>query len=139
MKHTYTIPGEPKGKARPRVANGHAYTPEATRTYEAMAAIRYRASGGKKIDGPVAVHILAELGIPKSATKAQKAGMLNGTIKPTKKPDADNIAKIILDALNKIAYKDDSSVVQFDVTKTYSETPGVTVTVESVSAPTDEI
>ena len=132
MKHTYKIPGEPKGKARVRVVNGHAYTPQETKDYEHAAALRYRLSGGKIIEGPVAVHILAEIGIPKSATKAQRQGMLDGTIKATKKPDADNIAKIILDALNKIAYKDDSAVVQFDVLKVYSEAPGVTVTVESI-------
>lgn len=128
---TYKIPGEPKGKARPIVTKGHAYTPQATKNYETIVALRYRLSGGKMFDGPVSVHILAEFGIPKSASKAGRQAMLDGVIKPTKKPDADNIAKIILDALNKVAFKDDSAVVQFDVTKIYSSSPGVTVTVES--------
>ena len=42
-------------------------------------------------------------------------------IKPTKKPDADNIVKIICDALNGVAYKDDTQVVELDFKKVYGE------------------
>ena len=132
MNHTYKIPGEPKGKARPRVVNGHAYTPQATKDYETIVAIRYRLSGGKMFDGPVSLHILAEYTIPKSATKGKRADMLNGTMLPLKKPDNDNIAKMIMDGLNKVAYNDDSQVVELVVRKKYSENPGVTVTISNV-------
>ncbi len=53
--------------------------------------------------------------------------MLDGHIRPTKTPDADNIAKSVLDALNKVAYKDDSCVVDLIVEKWYSENPRVEV------------
>ena len=47
--------------------------------------------------------------------------MINGDILPTKKPDADNILKIIADALNGIAYADDKQVVTAEVQKLYAE------------------
>ena len=53
--------------------------------------------------------------------------MLNNEINVTKKPDCDNIAKIILDSLNKIAYHDDSQVVDLHVNKRYAEMPYVYV------------
>lgn len=132
MTITYKIPGEPKGKARPRVTKGHAYTPQATKDYETIVAIRYRLSGGKMFDGPVSVHLLAEYTIPKSATKAKRADMLSGKLLPLKKPDIDNVCKMILDGLNKVAFRDDSSVVMLEAYKRYSDNPGVTVTISSI-------
>ena len=45
----------------------------------------------------------------------------DGLEKPRKKPDADNIAKIILDSLNGVAYKDDSQIVDIRIIKKYTE------------------
>jgi Holliday junction resolvase RusA-like endonuclease len=53
--------------------------------------------------------------------------MIDGTIKPVKKPDLDNIAKICLDALNKLAFDDDSQIVALRVEKHYSEEPRVEI------------
>ena len=53
--------------------------------------------------------------------------MLDNKIYPTVKPDTDNIAKSILDALNGIAYKDDKQVVTLSVKKRYDEVPRVSV------------
>ena len=58
--------------------------------------------------------------------------MLSGEIKPTKKPDADNIVKIICDALNNIAYKDDTQVVDLQVKKIYGGTEKVIVEIEEI-------
>lgn len=61
--------------------------------------------------------------------------MLLGLIRPTKKPDIDNITKAVLDALNKVAYKDDAAIVQFSVEKFYSDNPRVEVTIGEWEAP----
>ena len=53
--------------------------------------------------------------------------MLTGNLRPTKKPDLDNVAKIILDSLNKIAYDDDSQIVDLHIRKYYSDNPRVLV------------
>lgn len=63
------------------------------------------------------------------------AGHAGGLIRPTKKPDIDNITKAILDALNKVAYKDDSAIVRFSIEKYYSDSPRVEVTIGEWEAP----
>lgn len=58
--------------------------------------------------------------------------MLEDEIYPTIKPDTDNIAKIILDSLNGIAYKDDKQVIRLQVEKRYAEEPSVSVWISEV-------
>ncbi len=58
--------------------------------------------------------------------------MLNGIIRPTKRPDFDNIGKIICDSLNMIAYHDDSAIVDGRVRKFYSDVPRVEVIIKSI-------
>ena len=59
---------------------------------------------------PLKIEITALFSIPKKFNKEQRQKALNGEILPTKKPDSDNIIKIILDALNDTAYFDDSQI-----------------------------
>ncbi len=61
--------------------------------------------------------------IPKSASKKLRADMLSGAVNPTKKPDWDNIGKIVSDALNGVAYEDDKSIISAAVYKRYSDNP----------------
>lgn len=67
--------------------------------------------------------INAYMKIPKSASKAARAKMIDGLIRPTVKPDWDNIGKLVADALNGIAYDDDKCIVDAQVRKFYSEQP----------------
>ena len=64
--------------------------------------------------------------------------MLEGKIRPMKTPDCDNIAKICLDALNDIAYPDDSQITCLLVLKFWSENPRVEITLESQEGEEDE-
>ena len=73
--------------------------------------------------------------VPVSWTKAKKAAALRQEISPGK-PDADNVAKIVLDSLNDIAWVDDSKVSILTVRKQYSDAyEGIRVWVEA--EPTD--
>ena len=138
----FTIPGEPKGKARPRLGRGgHTYTPRDTRQYEhEVAEAYYRvlpqdAEEVKPIEGPVAVEITAYFGIPRSKSKKERLRIIRENVRPTKKPDIDNIEKIICDALNGIAYRDDSQVTDSYVRKRYvseDEEPRVCVMIMEV-------
>ncbi|MBS5782200.1 MAG: RusA family crossover junction endodeoxyribonuclease [Faecalispora jeddahensis] len=57
----------------------------------------------------------------RSKSKRVKAEMLSGMLRPAKKPDRDNIVKIICDALNELAYKDDAKIVTTQIAKYYAE------------------
>ena len=74
--------------------------------------------------------IIANFEIPKSTTKVAKAQMLDNIISPTKKPDIDNIVKIILDAMNNVAFKDDTQITKISVEKKYSEVEKIFVKIE---------
>lgn len=135
----FSIPGNPFGKQRPRVAhNGNfskAYTPKETVNYENLVKLMYQqaAKGWIFPDGSMLdVRIIAYYDIPKSTSKKKRRLMLEHKIRPTKKPDFDNIGKIICDSLNLVAYRDDSAVVDAQVRKFYSENPRVDVTIRRI-------
>lgn len=133
---TFIIPGEPVGKGRPRFARatGMAYTPEKTANFETLVKYEYHRQIGDKMfdDGDaLGLRVEAYFSIPKSKPKYVQKDMELGVVRHTKKPDYDNIAKIITDALNKVAYHDDSAICYAEVTKKYSRTPHTTVTIWS--------
>ena len=127
----FIIPGAPRGKGRPRVVrlkNGTStsYTPDKTVAYEELARQRFRQQWPSEElpfpdKTPVGVTITACFGIPKSASKKARAAMLGGQTYPTKKPDMDNVVKIVLDALNGFAWHDDAQVIDLHISKTYTE------------------
>jgi Holliday junction resolvase RusA-like endonuclease len=81
------------------------------------------------LDTPVTVAIYIRVGIPTSFSKQKHKDALEGILKPTKKPDIDNIAKCFLDGMNDIVYLDDKQVVNLHITKVYAETPAVEIMV----------
>lgn len=137
MRINFTVMGEPKGKGRPRFCRntGHAITPKDTVNYETLVKMEYTQACGEQIfpnDAMLDMRIKAYYSIPKSASKKRHAAMLSGDIRPTKKPDMDNVIKIIADSLNKIAYRDDTQIVDCQVRKFYSEKPRVEVMIQTI-------
>lgn len=125
------IPGEPVAKGRPRVTKWGTYTPEKTKNYETLVKeLFYIEHGQALLEGQLEINIKAYFSIPKSTSKKNKNLMLAGKIRPTKKPDADNILKIIGDALNDLAYKDDKQIVVASIEKFYSEKPLVHIRIK---------
>ena len=132
MEVNFTVYGEPKGKGRPRfnTKTGHAMTPKDTVNYETLVHMEYMSQCGnvKFPDGAMLdMRIKAYYSIPKSKSKKMKVLMLDGTIRPTKKPDMDNVVKIIADSLNQVAYRDDTQIVDCQCRKFYSDSPRVEV------------
>ncbi len=129
----FTVYGEPIGKGRPRFTRqGHTYTPQKTVGYEELIRTEYhsRYDGMQfETDEPLCMQIIAYVGIPKSASKRKQELMRQGIIRPAKKPDWDNIAKIIGDALNKTAYPDDKQIVNAHIEKHFSVQPRVEIAV----------
>ncbi|MBY6800142.1 RusA family crossover junction endodeoxyribonuclease [Clostridium botulinum] len=129
------IDGKPMGKQRPRFngKTGRAYTADKTIIYENWVKLCYQQQcAGEKLTGKITANIMAYYPIPKNTSKIKKHYMLLGIERPTKKPDIDNIAKIVLDSLNNLAYRDDKQVVSCCISKWYSENPRVTVELEEV-------
>lgn len=132
----FTIYGEPQGKARARTVKSggktHSYTPKKTADYEMLVAKAFMATGetGYFEKEPLAVKIIAYFQMPKRTSKKMRQQMLDDFVRPTKKPDTDNIAKIICDGLNEVAYADDAQVVELSVCKYWTdEDPRVEVTI----------
>lgn len=130
MKRFYvTIPIMPVPKARPRFTRyGKPYTPEKTKEYEkAIAETWKQATKNFKYDPeqPLYVNLVFGLPIAKSTPKYKAEQMAQGIIRHTKKPDADNLAKAVMDALNGVAWEDDSQVVKVSIFKEYAKEPYV--------------
>ena len=132
----YTVYGEPVGKGRPRFARRgnfvSTYSPQKTKTYEDEIRMMAKAAMGSSevLETPATVAIYIRVGIPTSFSKQKRKDALEGILKPTKKPDADNILKCFLDAMNGIVYLDDKQVVNIHLTKLYAEIPAVEVMVK---------
>ena len=136
MRYSFTVDGNIQPKERPRVKrfNGRitTYTPAKTKLYESKVKASYNGSMYAE-NTPLKVMIVAYMPIPKSTSKKQHEAMLSGRIRPTKTPDADNIAKSICDALNGVAYKDDKQIIRLTVEKWYSDFPRAEVTIDEVA------
>lgn len=115
-----TIPGTPVPKGRPRVRVmgkfAQIYTPPETRKAEdefLKEAIKYKP--GEPIEGPIAIDIKFYKAPPKKMPKGRTGW--------TTKPDLDNLVKLVIDALNKVFFKDDRQIVEITATKEYDDNP----------------
>jgi Holliday junction resolvase RusA-like endonuclease len=127
------IPGEPTAKQRPRHGKFGTYTPEQTINYETLVRQLYiQQNFARQLEGQLKLKVNAYFAIPKSAPKKAREAMILGILRPVKKPDWDNVGKIISDALNKLAYHDDSQIVSASVEKWYSENPRIEVELEEI-------
>ena len=126
----YSVEGDPVGKQRPRFSRGRTYTPKKTVDYENQIADKAREAMGSSepLETPIAIFIWINHAIPASYSKKRKEACLNGLEWP-KKPDLDNVAKVYLDAMNGIVYKDDMQVIKLRVSKRYDTKASVHVLV----------
>ncbi len=129
-----TIPGIPVAKGRPRVTKWGTYTPEKTVNYENLVQFSYlqQYKGLEPMQGYLKMEIYFLMPIVASTSKKRKQLMLERKILPDKKPDLSNMVKSIEDALNKIAYHDDSQIVESHLYKFYSEEPKAIVMISNI-------
>jgi Holliday junction resolvase RusA-like endonuclease len=131
----FTVLGDPKGKGRPRFSRvgkfTKTYTDAKTKMYEEKiaSAARLATYPHEPLTTPIAVFMRINVPIPTSYSKKRKEACLLGVEMPCKKPDIDNVAKGILDAMNGIVYKDDVQVVRLTLHKQYSTEPSVYIMV----------
>lgn len=134
MIYEFEVPSKIVGKGRPRLNSytGQVYTPTRTKDYESLVEQYFllKYPRYKTLEGRAKVSITAYFEVPKSASKLAKEQMLGNTISPTKKPDIDNIVKIVLDAMNKFAFKDDTQITKIEVEKLYADVEKLCVRIE---------
>lgn len=129
------LPGPPRGKGRPRFGRAgqfvRVWTDRKTATYEEalseVALIAMRALQPR--EGPLSVQMEAGMPIPASWSQKKRQAALAGDLCPIGKPDFDNIAKIVGDALNKIVWRDDSQIVVCAFRKFYAAEPALRISV----------
>lgn len=144
MVKKFKVTGEPKGKGRPRFnpygRQARPHTPQTTLLYENLIGWEYRQQCGDALPVGVAIKmtIKAFYAIPKSTSKAKRALMISGEIRPVKKPDIDNVVKVFADALNGVAYHDDTQLVTLYCEKYYSEAPRVEVVLEELGGDNED-
>lgn len=135
------IPGEPCAQGRPRFSTAggfvRAYDPSKSRNYKAYVKAICAEEAKKQgwlfnTDLPLKVEIIAGLSIPSSKSQKWKQAAIDGKEKPTKKPDVDNIAKNVTDALSGVIYKDDKQITSLVVGKIYSKRPGVALVIKAL-------
>jgi len=127
MKLFYKISAVAKGRPRFRMLPGRnypmVYTDTVTATYETAIKMLTKAQLGKyfvPFDGAISVSINIEITRPKSVTRDY----------PSVKPDLDNYAKAILDALNGIIWLDDAQICSLQITKSYNLKPTISVEID---------
>jgi Holliday junction resolvase RusA-like endonuclease len=130
---TITIPGKPIAKKRPRFARRGKFvttyncqeTEEGRFMFSIMAQLP---EGWQPIQGPVRLEALFMMPIPKTSRR-KALDMALGNIRHVKKPDTDNLVKMVKDCANGILWRDDSQVYSIYATKFYAEIPGTKITI----------
>lgn len=84
------------------------------------------------VTGPIRLDITFYLPIPKSASSKMKLAMSNQTVLPVVKPDIDNLAYIVTNALKGLVYKDDNQIVEQRLKKFYSHEPRTVIQVHPI-------
>ncbi|ENY8496187.1 RusA family crossover junction endodeoxyribonuclease [Clostridioides difficile] len=134
MRVNFTIDGEPVGKERPRfnLATKRTYTPNKTKSYEELIKWLYQSKVKYRFTGYIKMTIRCYYSIAKNNSKKVKEQKRNNVLRPSKKPDIDNVIKVVADSLNGIAYKDDTQIVEVVASKYYSDKPRVEVMIEDI-------
>ena len=132
MKICFTVLGEPIAKGRPKFfRRGEfmgTYTPNKTKTAENdFLKQALLSSPDKPIGGAISLDLKIYRSIPKSFSNKKKRLVDHGILLPTTKPDIDNYAKLVLDAMNSIFWNDDKQVVRLSAVKQYSSNPRIEV------------
>jgi Holliday junction resolvase RusA-like endonuclease len=130
----FFVPGKPVAQSRPRFARRGNFVA----TYDAAPAKDYKSwvkscaldymLSFKMEMIPRDIALVMVLVVQVERPKAKKKALHVVT-----KPDCDNFAKGIMDALESIMYTADQQIVKLVVSKHYSDRPGVTVTIEEAT------
>lgn len=111
MIYAATVFGKVLGKPRPRVTRHGTYTPKKFADYEKRIAVEFRKQLPKPLECAVSLKVTVQRRLPKSRPKK------TASEPDTFRPDLDNILKLVMDALNGVAYLDDKQVTSVQAEK----------------------
>jgi Holliday junction resolvase RusA-like endonuclease len=143
------ISGKPEGKSRPRFGSGgRVYTPRKTEVAEREIRAAWEEQGRPRLpDGPIEIEIVLIVERPRGHFNTKGELNKKGRSMPfphNKKPDVDNAVKLVMDALNTRAYRDDVQICKATVTREWGDIAftqirlnELNVTRTSGSTPTD--
>jgi Holliday junction resolvase RusA-like endonuclease len=135
----FIVPGEPQGKGRARIVKVAGFsrmaTPAKTAAYEGLIALaaKQAMAGHAPLTGPCAIDVVAVCAVPASWSAKRRAAALAGQIRPTKKPDGDNVLKAVCDGINGVVWADDVQAVDQHISKVYGQRPELRVVVAAIS------
>lgn len=115
------IVGKVTGKQRPRFSRGIVYTPKQTQQAERLIKSEYVKQCNEFFEGYIKIKIEIFKEIPKSYSKKQVKAIEAGTLLPDKKPDNDNVEKLVFDALEGTAYENDKQIIENTTIKRYAK------------------
>lgn len=131
MAITFSVPGDPVPQPRPRITtrggHGHAYTPasHAIHGYRQAVAAAAKAAGATPTDR-APITLIVDLVFARPKSHYRKAGLRDDApVLP--RADCSNVLKGIEDALNGVAWVDDSQVGRLVVEKSYGQEARTTV------------
>jgi Holliday junction resolvase RusA-like endonuclease len=130
------IPGPPTGKGRPRFANGRTYTDKGTQLAEARVQRAWEEVGSPRLhDGPLYLRIWIGVERPKGHYKRDGSLSTEGLRHPfpTRRPDLDNVVKLIADSLNGLAFHDDSQIVTVLADRSWSTDAQTVVSIDELT------
>ena len=129
----FVVAGEIVGKGRPRFTrSGRTYTPKKTADYERTIKTAYLNKYSYLSQKALRIKIIAYFKVAKNHSNIKKQKMLANELQCTKKPDIDNITKVVLDALNKVAYEDDTQIVEVASIKRWATEDKLVVVIDEL-------
>lgn len=133
----FTVYGTPVAQGRPRFSSQggftRAYDPKKSKDFkEYVKLVAAENRPNKLLEGPLAMKIAVYKPSLKSFSKKKVLAAEKGELRPLTKPDVDNYAKGIKDALKSVIWKDDSQVVELTISKWYSENPRIEVIIQPI-------
>ncbi len=123
----FRVQGNPRPQLRPRAtARGKIAkvykNPRTRKDQEAFLA----AAMAYAPDEPMTAPLVVDLRFAMKRPKAAKGLQLHA-----KKPDLDNLIKLVLDALNGVFWEDDKQIIEVCASKHYDDDPGTLVRIQS--------
>ena len=126
MIRSIEIPTRPRPAPRVRVTRWGSYNDPRYTEHKDIIREVWEKNHNVRLEGALKMSILFQFEKTKSWTKKKK----RDAYWHTQRGDIDNLTKSVLDALNKIAYKDDSQICDLDVVKIWGDTNKIVVELE---------